>query len=143
MTISKIIEKLEEIASFENLNLECKRTLLHAIHQIRFIKEENERLKAVSNAELESMHNLGDDYENALEEISRLKAKIEKLENGYRLHLNYISVLEKEQRNVRIARCEAVKGFALLVNRRMFRGAKHAYERSYIENLAAEMVGAE
>lgn len=37
------------------------------------------RLKAVSKAELDTIHTLGEDYEKALEEINRKNAEIEKL----------------------------------------------------------------
>lgn len=44
------------------------------------LSDENERLKAVSEAELDTIHNLGEDYEKALEEINRLNERDKKNE---------------------------------------------------------------
>ena len=81
MTDNEIIKELEEMAAFKSLNLGCRKILLHAINLFNHQNAEIEQLKAVRNAELDTIHTLGDDYEKALEEINRLKAEIERLQH--------------------------------------------------------------
>ena len=98
MTDKKIIETLEYMEGYfpnEILGL------------IKRQKDEIERLKAVSNAELDTVHTLGDDYEKALEEINQLKAEVERLqERSERAIDNLKAVL-----NERADHTEAVKEF--------------------------------
>ena len=84
MTDNEIIKALNCCGNqmYSCTDKDCKaKTLGSAVDLINRQKAEIERLKAVRNAELDTIHTLGDDYEKALEEINRLKAEIERLQH--------------------------------------------------------------
>lgn len=127
------------------------------------LSDENERLKAVSEAELDTIHNLGEDYEKALEEINRLNERDKKSERIIELadktikaqsaeierYLHSIKLLEKD---VQTAKSEAYKECLTKVKKYIktncnpYGKPKFDYDTSikilnYIDNLSKELVG--
>jgi hypothetical protein len=112
LELVKIIDKLEE----------QKNTIFRTIDRqtiaetIEFLKKQNaeiERLQAMVDAELDTIHNLGDDYERVLEEENEL---------------------------VKTAKTEAIKEFANLIKRRLNSNtSRGAYLIDIVDNLVKEM----
>lgn len=76
-----IVRKDAKVDELQRKNSELEIELTAMRGAANSYKSEVERLQAVKEAELDTIHNLGDDYERALEEINRLKEEVERLEN--------------------------------------------------------------
>ena len=121
MTEAEIIKALDR--------LEKTKDYLRELYREQVKKCPYPELKPLAKQTYEDNKNAFNIAIKAIEENIRQKAEIEELRADY----NYLFETMPHLKS------EAYKEFAELVNSRLFKGEKYAYEREYINNLVKEL----